>query len=147
MRAWTEERLTHRRQCKMLSSKKLTCKGTLRPVFICLRPWTPYHSWVEIINITECTSSLLILTNTCSEAHLKVKLFKWRHFFSVWIVNLSMAWINVREPKCNAPVPFIAKIIFNRAFLYKILNGLVGGSMKIIINTIIKNVLAISQIS
>jgi hypothetical protein len=26
----------------MSSSKKLTCKGTLRPVFICLRPRTPY---------------------------------------------------------------------------------------------------------
>jgi hypothetical protein len=38
-----------------------------------------------------------------------------------------MAWINVREPKFNAPVPFIAKIIANRVFLYKILNRLVGG--------------------
>jgi hypothetical protein len=26
----------------MLSSKKLTCKGILRQVFICLRPITPY---------------------------------------------------------------------------------------------------------
>jgi hypothetical protein len=26
----------------MSSSKKLTCKGTLRQVFICLRPRTPY---------------------------------------------------------------------------------------------------------
>jgi hypothetical protein len=26
----------------MLSSKKITCKGTLRNVFICLRPRTPY---------------------------------------------------------------------------------------------------------
>ncbi len=35
---------THRRQCKMSSSKKLTCKGTLRQVFICVRPRTPYPS-------------------------------------------------------------------------------------------------------
>jgi hypothetical protein len=28
----------NRRQCKMSSSKKLTCKGTLRQVFISLRP-------------------------------------------------------------------------------------------------------------
>jgi hypothetical protein len=33
---------THRRQCKMSSSKKLTCKGALRQMFICLRPRTPY---------------------------------------------------------------------------------------------------------
>jgi hypothetical protein len=26
----------------MSSSKKMTCKGTLRQVFICLRPRTPY---------------------------------------------------------------------------------------------------------
>ncbi len=33
---------TQRKQCKISSSKKLTCKGTLRQVFICLRPRTPY---------------------------------------------------------------------------------------------------------
>ncbi len=33
---------TQRRQCKMWSSKKITCKGTLRQVFICLRPRTPH---------------------------------------------------------------------------------------------------------
>jgi hypothetical protein len=33
---------THRRQCKMSSSKKLTCKGTFWQVFICLRPCMPY---------------------------------------------------------------------------------------------------------
>ncbi len=33
---------THGRQCKMSSSKKITYKGTLRQVFICLRPRTPY---------------------------------------------------------------------------------------------------------
>ncbi len=33
---------THRKQCKMSSSKKMTCKGTLRQVFICLFPRTSY---------------------------------------------------------------------------------------------------------
>jgi hypothetical protein len=33
---------THRRQCIMSSYKKLTFKGSLRQVFICLRPRTPY---------------------------------------------------------------------------------------------------------
>jgi hypothetical protein len=33
---------THRRQCKLSSSKTFTCKGTFRQVFICLRPCTPY---------------------------------------------------------------------------------------------------------
>ncbi len=32
----------NRRQCKMLSSKKLTCKATLRQVFISLRPGAYY---------------------------------------------------------------------------------------------------------
>ncbi len=32
---------SHRRQYSMSSSKKFTCKGTLRKVFICLRPRTP----------------------------------------------------------------------------------------------------------
>jgi hypothetical protein len=39
--AWKDK--THRRQCKMSSSKELTCKVTLRQVFICLRPRTPGH--------------------------------------------------------------------------------------------------------
>ncbi len=34
----TKKDKTHRRQCKMPSTKKLTCKGTLRQVFIYLRP-------------------------------------------------------------------------------------------------------------
>ncbi len=33
---------THRRQCKMSSSKKLTCNVTLSQVFIYLRPRIPY---------------------------------------------------------------------------------------------------------
>jgi hypothetical protein len=32
----------HRRQCKMSSSKKLTCNGTVRQVLICLRPSNQY---------------------------------------------------------------------------------------------------------
>jgi hypothetical protein len=32
----------------MSSSKKLTCKGTLRQVFICLRPRTPYTAYTPI---------------------------------------------------------------------------------------------------
>jgi hypothetical protein len=35
---------THRRQGKTSSSKKLTCKETLRQVFICLKSRTPYPS-------------------------------------------------------------------------------------------------------
>jgi hypothetical protein len=31
---------THRRQCKMSSFKQMSCKGTLRQAFICLRPRT-----------------------------------------------------------------------------------------------------------
>ncbi len=33
---------THRRQFKLSSSKKMKCKETLRQLFICLRPRTPY---------------------------------------------------------------------------------------------------------
>jgi hypothetical protein len=63
------------RKAKFRHLKKLTCKGTLRQVFICLRPppllrpytslthcivYTVYssQSWVENTNMTECISSL-----------------------------------------------------------------------------------------
>jgi hypothetical protein len=44
---WPQKDKTHRRQCKMSSSKKTTCKGTLQQVFICLSPRTPYLSPLE----------------------------------------------------------------------------------------------------
>jgi hypothetical protein len=80
-------RLTHRGNAKF-RHKKLTCKGTLRQMFICLRPRSAYHppplplhtvftqerwgelnlregesgnssqSWVENTNMTDCISSL-----------------------------------------------------------------------------------------
>jgi hypothetical protein len=42
-------RNTNRKQCKMSSSKKLTCRGTFRQVFICLRPRTPYPPPVHTV--------------------------------------------------------------------------------------------------
>jgi hypothetical protein len=53
----------NRMLCKMLSSKKLACKGTLRQVFICLRaknpiPPPPLHSvYVYILQYIVCTYS------------------------------------------------------------------------------------------
>ncbi len=35
---WVRLKITLKKQFKMSSSKKFTCKGTLRQVFICLRP-------------------------------------------------------------------------------------------------------------
>ncbi len=43
----------------MLSSKKLTCKGTLMQVFICPRPITPYPH-----PLTHCVSVYSILIHT-----------------------------------------------------------------------------------
>jgi hypothetical protein len=42
---YSQKDKTHRRQCKMLASKKITCKETLRPVFTCLtlKPRTLLH--------------------------------------------------------------------------------------------------------
>jgi hypothetical protein len=37
-RVYVERQDSHGRKCKMSSSKKFTCKGTLGQVFICLRP-------------------------------------------------------------------------------------------------------------
>ncbi len=45
--------LVLRRWCKMLSSKKLTCKGTLRQVFIYLRPRTPYPPSYHTVYVYE----------------------------------------------------------------------------------------------
>ncbi len=42
---------THRRQCKMLSSKKLTCEGTLRQVFI--RVYRLAIQWVMLVFSTQ----------------------------------------------------------------------------------------------
>ncbi len=47
-------RKNHRRQWKMSSSEKLPCKGTLRQVFICKRPRTPYPPlthWIRVFSI------------------------------------------------------------------------------------------------
>ncbi len=52
---------TQGRQCKMLSYKKLTCKGTLRPVLICLKPRTPYP---PPPHLTHCIRIYSILIHT-----------------------------------------------------------------------------------
>ncbi len=48
---------THRRQCKMSSSKKLTCKGTVPHVFICMRAQNP----IPPPPLTHCKRVYIIL--------------------------------------------------------------------------------------
>ncbi len=57
------ENKTHRRQCKCRHLKKLTCKGTLRQVFKCLRPKTPYINFCHQIKMTWHVSTYIIFPN------------------------------------------------------------------------------------
>jgi hypothetical protein len=41
----------------MSLSKQLTCKGTLRPMFICLRPGTPFHPTYTLYTCIQYTYS------------------------------------------------------------------------------------------
>ncbi len=59
---------------------KLSCTGTLRQVFICLRHRTPYPPPI---------SNLWTLINTCREVPLQVNFFRWRHFALVSIQLIS----------------------------------------------------------
>jgi hypothetical protein len=85
----------------MSSSKKMSCKGTLRQVFLCPsytggegaelnqregERGSKSQSWVENTNMTECTQEIGYLQSIDSDKHLPQSpfpgqfFFRWRHF-------------------------------------------------------------------
>ncbi len=72
----------------MSSSKKLTCKGTLGQVFICLRPRTPYTLYVYTVylfthgrgegrDLSQREGERGNSAQSCRKFPLQVNFFRW----------------------------------------------------------------------
>jgi hypothetical protein len=70
----------------MLSSKKMTCKGTLRQMFICLRPRTPYPPPLH----TVCVNTVHLFTLGGGGGELISEKVEGQQLTKSWVENTNM---------------------------------------------------------